>query len=111
MSKDNQLARQGAPIDEEDARLEDKAFRWLSGRKSVAQSGFRDEHGKVSKGAELFVPAVELLKKLLVEVRDEERERCARIVEDWASSSFPGSEDALISRGNAARLIEEKIRA
>ena len=96
---------------EEDNRLADKAHRWCRGETTIE---VRDEQGnvtKVHKNAEPYAPAVGSLLNLLVEVRDEERERCAKIVEAWSTSSFPGSEDALISRGNAARLIEEKIRS
>jgi hypothetical protein len=95
---------------ENDNRLADKAYLWCRGETVLATV---DERGnsKEFKGVEPYAPAVGSLLNLLIEVRDEERERCAKIVEDWATSSFPGSEDALISRGNAMRLIEEKIRS
>ncbi len=94
---------------EKNSKLADKAYLWCRGETILSTTDARGNM-KEFRGVEPYAPAVGALLRLLIEVRDEERERCAKIVEAWPVS-FSGSDDALISRGNAARLIADTIRS
>jgi hypothetical protein len=88
---------------EEDNRLADKAHRWCRGETTIE---VRDEQGnvtKVHKNAEPYAPAVGSLLNLLVEVRNEERERCAKIVEDWRAENT----DVGLSNEQFDRLLDD----